>query len=248
MHINPLKKPNIMQRRILILVSFLAALVLLVGCEKDVLEPVVKKDPPVVEPIAKFTVEITSNGDGGTVTPFVGTKDFDKGSTLKVTLNNKPGYKKSLKVNEAIVSLTGDDYVISDIANDYKLTANFEKTLSLYLTQNKWKKDSIYLREDNGTWSGYKLWGKPGELQEIVAFLPNGRMEIYNPLKGKVGDGPWSVDESKKPAILNYSGELLEVEYIDDSIMRLAKYDMPNVDPKITTKGAGRVVYSKYEE
>ncbi|MFA6889092.1 MAG: hypothetical protein WC254_06370 [Candidatus Woesearchaeota archaeon] len=221
--------------------AFLFILVLFIGCKDELVD-----NPPIPAP-TKYTVSAIA--ENGKISP--STAQYVKGSNASVSLIPDFGFKNPsiISVNGNDVPLTSDSYNVSkSIADDYKIKATFEKSLSWYFVQTKWKVDSLLIKDLDGSWSRYKLWGVKGETQQIYSFSPDGSYTIYDDVAKKIiGDGPgylWSIDETKTPAILNMAGESTELEEVNLIQIRSAKYDVQNADPKVKEKGSIKVIFT----
>jgi hypothetical protein len=234
-----------MKKKLIIIVLFFIPMILLiVGCqkEKDLIEPSTI--------ITKYTVETSIIGSGGVISPS-GKTEVDSGSDLNFKLSPNPGFKSdSIVINNISFPLSGTIYYnIPKINTNYIVKAIFKKTISWYLMNGEWKLDSTLIHELNGTWTHYAIWGVSGETQQTITFLSNGSTSEY--WDGKfVGDGPWSIDETKNPPILHRGmtasvpeGDMSIIEKLDGESLILAKYNVPYVgDP--TLKGDYKYIYS----
>ena len=192
------------------LILFLILGTFLVSC--DGCDPINPPIPPVTV-IKQFTIT-TVCGLNGTINPSSLVVDSTKDATL--TLIPDAGYIVDvLKVDGKVVPST-TSLVLSNVTCDKKVEATFkikfkEGSLSWYLVQKPWYRDSIIIHEDNGTWTHYKLWGVKDELQEVITFYPNGKSETY--WNGKlVGDVTWTINETTNPPTFddNYTIEKLD--------------------------------------
>lgn len=197
-------------------VFFLAIPLIITGC----LIACEDYDPAV---IAKYTIEATA-GEGGIIRPS-GEMEVVSGENVNFSFKADAGFKiDSITINGIISSLTTNWYTLLNVTSNYKIKVTFKKTLSWYLILGPWMRDSIIIRENNGSWSHYALWGVPGELQEVVTFLPNGRITLYwNGVK--VGDAKWSIDETTNPPTLNCGG-IWTLETLSEISLIIVKDDV----------------------
>lgn len=211
-------KSYIMKKRFF-LVFFLAVLILFVvmGCKEIIVGPI---DPPIVK---KYTIETTS-GPNGIISPS-GKTEVISGGGFDLIITEDPGFKKVVKVNDIEVSLNNNKYSLTNVGKDYKINVTFIKTLSWYAMQGAWSKDSVIIKEDDGTWTHHL-----SSVKDSVFFLPTGRYNIYNSGGTKiVGDGDWSISELTVPATFNYGGYIWEIEKLDDKSLILAVKDGKNI-------------------
>ena len=188
-------------------------ILLLLGILLMVEFPACKKDP-----IDKYTIE-ASSGLGGVISPS-GKIEVTGGTNTVFTLTPDVGFKGDfITVNGIKLSLTDNNYNLLNVTKDYKIEVMFKKDLLFVLTQNPWVKDSVILRELNGSWSRYASTDK-----DSVIFNPNGRFNIYR--KGVlVGDGPWSINETTNPPTLNYGGGWI-ISILNETFLDIIKDDV----------------------
>ena len=171
-----------------IILSFLGVLLIVgfLACEKDSID--------------KYNIE-ASSGLGGMISPS-GKIEVDGGTNKIFTITPDAGYRGDfITVNGEKLPLTSNTYSLLNITKDYKIEVIYKKDLIFVLTQKPWVKDSVILRELNGSWSRYASTDK-----DSIIFNPNGRFNIYR--KGVlVGDGPWSINETTNPPTINYGGK-----------------------------------------
>lgn len=193
-------------------------------------------------------VSVSTGGSANSL----GEKKVTEGDNLDITFNPNMGYKaSSVIVNDVSSPLTSNVYSLKNISADTKVVGVFEMSNTLRLfTQEKWKLDSLLIREPNGTWSRYAQWGVLTEHQQVLTLLPNGTFKVD--IDGKpVGDGAWSFDNTKNPPLFHMGmsqsvpeGAVTEIERLDETSMILASYNVPNINPLDPTKGAVRLKYS----
>lgn len=192
-------------------------------------------------------VSVSTGGSANSL----GIKEVTEGDNLDITFNPNMGYKaSSVMVNGVSSPLTSNVYSLKNISADTEVMGVFEMSSMLRLfTQEKWKLDSLFIREPNGTWSRYAQWGVLGEHQQVLTLLPDGTFKVD--IDGNPGDGPWSFDNTKNPPLFHMGmtqfvpeGAVAEIEKLDETSLVLASYNVPNVDPNVTTKGAVRLKYS----
>jgi len=184
----------------------------------------------------KKAVVVTHNVEvlpttGGSVTPS-GITQIADGLGINFTFTPDHGFAPdSIVVNGKSFPLTGNTYTLSSITSDTKVQVVFKKTLSWYLMQVTWKQDSIAIRRSDGlTWDHYLLWGKAGEHQNTISYLPTGRIAAY--VDGKyVGDSTWKIDETVKPATLNVGGFVYNIDKLDSKNLILSNYSVPTYNP-----------------
>lgn len=211
-------KSYIMKKRFF-LAFFLAVLVLFVvmGCKETIVGPI----PPIVK---KYTVETISNANG-IINPS-GKTEVISGKNFDLTITPNPGFKVGLiKVNDIEVVLIGNTYSLTNVNNDYKIEVTFKKTLSWYAMQGAWSKDSVIIKENDGTWTHHL-----SSVKDSVFFLPTGRYNIYDSGGTKIiGDGDWSISESTTPATFNFGGFIWRIEELNDVSLILATDDFKDV-------------------
>lgn len=216
--------------------SLILTAMLIVGCEED---PIIIVSPPP-PPVIKKHIVIVTSGLGGTVTPS-GRIEVIEGKDLTIALIPDANFKSwMINVNDTNIVLNTNSYTIKNVKQDLNIRATFKKTLSWYLTMNgKWKRDSIYVRENKGIWEKNLSWGVHGSLQIITDYLSSGKViEYWN--GQKAGEVYWSLDETKTPPLLHMGmsfsvpeGTVYIVEKLDEKKMILVRYDVPNLDPRI---------------
>jgi hypothetical protein len=169
----------------------------------------------------QYTVEALA-GLNGTINPS-GTMQVDSGGSKVFTIFPDAGFRvQNISVNEEVKSpskSTGSTPVVYSILNikkDYNISVTFEKTLSWYLVNNgSWTYDSLIIHEINGgNWTHYL-----SDYRDVVTFLDNGRFTIYRD-GVEIGNGPWSIDESVVPAVLNWGG-LYKILILDDKTLKM---------------------------
>jgi len=206
---------------------------LMIGCEPD---------PDPIQPVVKYTVQVTTN-EGGVVNPS-GTIKVDEGLNLVIIATPDAGYKlESFMVNDIIATempiavVDGNTLILLSVTKDYNVKATFAKTLSWDVMQVVWKLDSTYIHELNGTWSYYKIWGVPGEMQKTLQFLPNGSTVVT--INGTEGwsDGLWRIDETKTPPEIHFGmndaapeGSVYVLEGDLKNRLVLARYNDPYIE------------------
>ena len=87
--------------------------------------------------VAKYTLDIAASpAEGGSVTKYPNTDEYEEGSTIKVTATENFGYDFVNWTNEAGTEVSTDPVYQFDITQNEKLTANFKKidTYALNLT------------------------------------------------------------------------------------------------------------------
>jgi hypothetical protein len=193
-------------------IIFFLVILLIVGCVACIKDPI---DP-------KYIIE-ASAGLGGIISPS-GRIEVVSGDNLNFTLSPDPGFKAdSITVNGVNSPLTGNTFDLSNITNDYKVEITFKKTLSWYAMQGAWNKDSVIIKEDDGTWTHHLSSAK-----DSVFFLPTGRYNTYR--NGKlIGDGNWSISELTVPATFNYGGFIWRIEELNDVSLILATNDFKDI-------------------
>jgi len=203
-----MKKSENVYKKLGLFLLLVLAVMLISRCVKD----------PAYD--SKYTINATSVGIiGGTISPS-GKIEVVSGSNKSFSLTPDAGFKAdSISVNGKLLPLINNIYNIENITSDYKVEAIFKKTLSWYLMNGSWTKDSLIAREDDGIWSHYAT-----SIPSVVTFLPNGRFTIY--LDGVlIGDGSWFINEATNPPTLNW-GEIVEIEKLNETSLILAKYDV----------------------
>jgi hypothetical protein len=171
----------------------------------------------------KYKIEVVSTS-GGTANPLM--KEVSEGDDFILYLIPDLGLKVDyLIINGEKIIWDKNTYNFVNVNDDYKVEIFCKKTLDWYIEQGKWKQDSLLIREQNGTWSHYQLWGKSGENQFLDVFLSNKRYNSY--INGELkGDGDWSIDETKKPATLNWGGTIWKIDKLDNDSLNISKDDV----------------------
>lgn len=187
--------------------------------------------------IKKAIVDISVT-DGGTANP-LGIKELTEGDNLDITFAPNMGYKaSSVLVNGVTFPLTGNVYHLKNIpADTTKVKGVFEMSDTLrLLTQGKWKLDSILIRDQNGIWIHYPLWGVATEHQKTLTLSPDGT--YTDSTDGFIGDGHWYFDNTKKPYTFHIGmtasvpeGSFADIEELDENSFTIATYNTPNIDP-----------------
>lgn len=220
----------------LLFVIFLASLILLLGCKgSTVIDPI-----PVVPPVVKYTVEVISDTNG-VISPSDKIISVVSGENLPLKISSNFGYKvNSLIVNGFPAVLTGNtstvNYTLPNVEKNSKIEVVRGKSLSWYLTQNKWKCDSLINLEPDGRWVRYLLWGEPDAIQFVYTFLPDGSYNLY--ASGKFNSsGTWFVSgEDTKSPVLNLKENnvitVWKIEQLDEVYLTLFRDDIPLIgDP-----------------
>jgi len=182
-----------------IVISLIISGLMMISCKKE-----------------KYTIEATA-GDGGTVRPS-GIIEVANNANLTIYINPNVGFDVDfVKVDGNITNQIDYAYTFENVVSNHKLEVTFKKTLTWYLTNGEWKLDSIYIEEEDGHWTKWKLWGIPNQVQERITFLANGKTIIYQDDK-LVGDSPWSINENVNPPTFQYSEglQIVIIEKLDD--------------------------------
>ena len=193
-----------------------------------------------------FTVEIISDTNG-VINPSDKVISVVSGTSLPLKITSNFGYKvDSLIVNGFPVVLTGNtstvNYTLPNIEKNSKVEVIRGKNLSWYLSQNKWKDDSLAVLEADHSWNKYLVWGVPGATQYIYTFLPDGSY-ILNVSGVEVG-GTWTItgEETKSPVLnlkdSNNSITVWKIEQLDGVYLTISNDQIPYIgDPnfKFTT-------------
>ncbi len=219
-----------MKKKILLIASFFAILILLLGCKGSiVVDPTPVTVPPIVK---KYTVDINSDTNG-VINPS-GKIEVISGNSLNLSITPKFGYKlDTFLVNQFPVIVNGNSYSLNNVDKNYQIKATYVKNLSWYLTQGKWKCDSVSLLEPGSIWYNYAMWGISGASQFVFIFLPDGTYELYE--SGKLyRSGTWSISgEDTKSASLtlkmSIGSEVWKIEKLDVSNLILFRDDVPLV-------------------
>ena len=87
--------------------------------------------------VAKYTLDIAASpAEGGSVTKYPNTDEYEEGSTIKVTATENFGYNFVNWTNEAGTEVSTDPVYQFDITQNEKLTANFQKVETYALNLN----------------------------------------------------------------------------------------------------------------
>lgn len=195
------------------LLLFLSLIFVVLGCEKE----------PVLEPT--YTVNITCDTNKGMVTPFGEIKDVKKDQEIEITINPKFGFKGDSVIVDGVKSPLASNIYFSLInkAKNSNVEVIFTKTLSWYAMQGAWNKDSLIIKENDGTWTHHLSSSK-----DSVFFLPTGRYNTYR--NGKlIGDGNWSISESTIPATFNDGGFIWTIEELNSVSLILSTNDFKHI-------------------
>lgn len=187
-----------------------------------------------------YPVTITY-GSNGTASSTL--KEVASGGTLPITVTANPGFiPDSVKVNGVIFPL-GRSITTYNLTNVTKATTahfTFRVDLNAIINQKAWKKDSLWMEKDDGTWQKSSF-----EKKDSVLFLSTGRYAIYRD-KILIGDGNWSIIENFKVIpVLNFGGSIWDIERLDSNNLIIVR-EASNIDPKITKKILVKEIYNRY--
>jgi len=195
----------------------------------------------------KFIVEIISDTNG-VINPSDKVISVVSGANLPLEITSNFGYKvDSLIVNGFPVILTGNtsgtiNYTLSNVQKNSKVEVVRGKNLSWFITQNKWKDDSLTVLEADHSWNRYLVWGVPGATQLVYTFKTDGSY-ILN-VSGVEVSGTWTItgEEVNSPVLnlkdSNNAITVWKIEQLDGVYLTISNNQIPYIgDPnfKFTT-------------
>jgi len=157
------------KKKLSLVVSFLAILIMFWGCTKDLIEPT-------------NTVKVISNGDGITVST-LGTYKVAEGDNFVVSSVAKLGYNRTIKIEGNEVPLLEDNYILQGIHSDVTIEVNGSKSESWELFQRPWKTQMWKRRLLTET--EWKETFLPPDIEEFVMTFSGDRILFHN-LKGEL--------------------------------------------------------------
>jgi len=215
---------------------FFLLILLLVGgllsCSKDDLD--------------KYTIVTTVIDTGGTVNPAI--IQVDKGYSLVLDIKPYFGFEEdSIFVNGQGFLLTEGGYALDNVSSNLKIEVKFKKTAiwGWGLMNIEWKNDSIYILGKDGMWQKSKLWGVPGEVQERITFLSDGKLLIYWDDKVVGEDDMWDPDETVSPPTVRVLGTVWKIEKLSSNKLILSTDDMQDA-PWVENPSMNRSVKQVY--
>jgi len=126
-------------------------------------------------------------------------------------------------------------YNLTNIQKNYTVEVTYRKTLSWYLSQGKWKCDSVANLRSDGIYDRYLVWGVPGAAQYVYSFLPNGSYALD--ASGFESGGTWTITgEEKNSPVLNLKSNnvtiVWKIEQLDGVFLTLFNDQIPLIgDP-----------------
>ena len=143
-------------------------------------------------------------------------------------------------VNDFPVVLNGNtsgtiNYTLTNVEKNSKVEVVRGKNLSWFITQNKWKGDSLITLESDGSWSRCLVWGVNGATQLVYTFKPDGNYTLT--VSGVEVGGTWTItgEETKSP-VLNLTSNnttiVWKIEQLDGVYLTLLNDQVPLIgDP-----------------
>lgn len=183
-----------------------------------------------VEFASKVTITAVA-GPGGKVSP--SSIEVDPGSDISFTLTPDVGFRNAatISVNGKLEPLSGNTYILSDVANNYELKADFEKNMQWYLLQNDWEKTVWQKRLVTANEDDWAMTVVAPQLAfEKLVYYENNRFEMFNEKGVLYGDGNYFVkgDSVISGTDSNGNGGIRrKIIKVDDKILivvRLGKY------------------------
>lgn len=182
----------------------------LTSCETSSVD--LEPDPIVKPPVVTFKVNIAKD-DNLTIIPN-GSTEVIAGSDLPISVVAPFGIKiDSVKINGISLVFNGGTYNLVNIRADKNVRFISHKTMSYTVagSLNPWHEDTVYIFGIYDStlvegWAKYNIVSQ----NDFAYFYPTGRYDFFHN-GSKVGDGAWSVDETKSPAVFNFGGSLFGI-------------------------------------
>ena len=156
---------------------------------------------------SKFTITASVIGTGGSISPS-GITTVTMGDDAKFTYTADRDYKlESVTINGVKISPVPVDYTFKNvIANGNTISVTFVKVIDWLATDKMWYKDSVFIKESDGSWSKYK-----SSYKDSIIYSSNGKYIDYH--NGAGTPGSYSYDPTKTPPTVD-EGQIWMVEML----------------------------------
>ena len=143
--------------------------------------------------VAKYTLDIAASpAEGGSVTKYPNSDEYEEGSTIKVTATENFGYDFVNWTNEAGTEVSTDPVYQFDITQNEKLTANFKKidTYALNLTVEGTNDYMVTVSPEPTVVDGKNMYEAGQPLTSTRVLLPSPTGTTAQPTARK--PSPWT--------------------------------------------------------